>query len=88
MSNWENSEQIRSGILRILKTKTPKHKLNAALDVIEEFKKLESSLEWMEIPFAAWTKLEQLEDALRLMTGRDNDQVTDEVMLTAWKEVA
>ena len=80
------ADRNRSGVLRILRTKTATEKLNAALDVIEEFKNLESREEWFEIMFAQWGKLEQLEDALRLLTGRGASDVDDEIMLAAWND--
>lgn len=72
------------GVLRILQTATSRDKLNAALDVIEEFKALESDAEWLVIMFDAWAKLEQLEDCLRLLTGRDAESVSDEIMRKAF----
>ena len=72
------------GVLRILKTATSLDKLNAALDVIEEFKALESEREWILLPFSSWAKLEQLEECLRLLTGRGAEKVDDKVMLEAW----
>lgn len=60
------------GIIDFLKTKTPKKDLAIALKVLREFKKCESSSEWLWIPFAAWAKLEQLEEYLdHLANGKE-----------------
>lgn len=81
------SDRIQQGVLRILQTETDPEKLNAALDVIEEFKSLENAMEWLGCSFESWAKLEQLEDALRLLTGRGVESVKDIVMLEAWREL-
>lgn len=52
-----------------LKTKQTKEKLNAALEVLREFKGCESTEEWMMIPIAVWGKLEQLEEFLAHLTN-------------------
>ena len=49
-------------ITDFLKTQRSKEELVAALAVLREFKNCESQEEWLEIPFMAWTKLEQLEE--------------------------
>ena len=51
-------------ITDFLNTQTPKEKLAAALDVLREFKRNESQEEWLMIEFAAWVKLEQMEEFL------------------------
>ena len=51
-------------ITDFLQTKTTKADLGVALRVLQEFKGCESESEWLHIPFAAWTKLEQLEEFL------------------------
>ena len=51
-------------ITDFLDTQIPKADLTAALRVVREFKEGESKQEWLEIPFMAWTKLEQLEEFL------------------------
>ena len=51
-------------ITDFLKTPRSKEELKAALDVLREFKECESSEEWLAIPFAAWAKLEQMEEFL------------------------
>jgi len=51
-------------ITDFLKTQTKKEKLEAALEVLREFKAGESQEEWLFVPFAAWAKLEQLEEFL------------------------
>ena len=51
-------------ITDFLKTKRSKKELKIALDVLKEFKNCESEEEWMTIMFAAWIKLEQLEEFL------------------------
>jgi len=42
----------------------PKDKLSTALEVLQKFKEQESTEEWLQIPFDAWAKLEQLEEYL------------------------
>lgn len=51
-------------ITDFLRTQRPKNELAAALAVLCEFKDCESAEEWVAIPFAAWTKLEQLQEFL------------------------
>jgi hypothetical protein len=51
-------------ITDFLKTNRTRDELRSALEVIREFKECESENEWLMIPFAAWTKLEQLEEFL------------------------
>lgn len=51
-------------ITDFLQTKRNKAELKSALEVLKEFKKNESSEEWLMIPFAAWAKFEQLEEFL------------------------
>jgi len=55
-------------ITDFLKTARPKEELVTALSVLREFKSHESEHEWMDIPFAAWAKLEQLEEYLMNLT--------------------
>ena len=58
-------------ITDFLKTKRSKEELTVTLAVLREFKECESSDEWFYIPFAAWAKLEQLEEFLaHLVEGR------------------
>ena len=58
-------------ITDFLKTKQSVEDLKTALDIIREFKSNESTDEWASIPFAAWAKLEQLEEFLaHLVEGR------------------
>lgn len=58
-------------ITDFLDTKRPKKQLQEALEVLKEFKKCESQEEWLMIQFAAWTKLEQLEEFLEhLVNGK------------------
>lgn len=57
-------------ITDFLDTQTEKNKLKVALEVLREFKSHESSEEWLNTPFAAWVKLEQMEEFLvRLCDG-------------------
>ena len=51
-------------ITDFLKTERPKDELAVTLAVIKEFKSNESTEEWLQITFAAWAKLEQLEEFL------------------------
>lgn len=52
-------------IIDFLKTNRDKKDLKIALEVLTEFKECESVEEWFVIDFAAWAKLEQLEEYLR-----------------------
>lgn len=56
------------GLLNFLGTPIPVEDLKTALRVIEAFKKCESAAEWMDMPFSAWLRLEQLEDYLGMLT--------------------
>jgi hypothetical protein len=68
-------------ITDFLKTKRTKEELKAALKVLTEFKECESQEEWLEIPFMAWTKLEQLEEFLKyLVDGEPLEDDTVEYM--------
>lgn len=51
-------------ITDFLKTKRSKEDLKIALDILEEFKACENADEWLQIPFMAWIKLEQLQEFL------------------------
>ncbi len=51
-------------ITDFLKTTRSKDELKHALEVLREFKAGESDAEWISTPFAAWAKLEQLEEFL------------------------
>jgi hypothetical protein len=51
-------------ITDFLKTTRPIDELNTALEIIREFKSNESDEEYLLIHFAAWTKIEQLEEFL------------------------
>jgi hypothetical protein len=51
-------------ITDFLNTKHSKEDLKVTLSVIKEFKSCESDMEWLHIDFAAWAKLEQLEEFL------------------------
>lgn len=51
-------------ITDFLKTTRSKDELNHALEVLREFKGCESQDEWLMISFAAWAKLEQMEEFL------------------------
>lgn len=51
-------------ITDFLKTQRTPEELEAALAVIRDFKQCEGMEEWACIPFAAWSKLEQLEEFL------------------------
>lgn len=52
-------------IIDFLKTTLPKQDLEAALRAVRAFKECESQEEWFHIQFAAWAKLEQLEEFLK-----------------------
>lgn len=68
-------------ITDFLKTKTKKEDLKSALSVLREFKSLEGEREWMNIPFMAWIKLEQLEEFLAyLVDGEDLKEDTVKYM--------
>ena len=54
-------------ITDFLKTTRNKDELKHAPEVLREFKKCESQEEWLMIPFAAWAKLEQMEEFLAHM---------------------
>ena len=51
-------------ITDFLQTKRTREELATTLLVIREFKKCESSEEWVAIPFVAWVKIVQLEEFL------------------------
>lgn len=72
------SSDGEDGALRFLKTTKSRADLCIALDVLMEFKDCENAGEWMMTPFAAWAKLEQLQDYLCLLTSRDVDKVDDQ----------
>lgn len=59
-------------ITDFLSTDRPRSELAVALAVVCEFKKCESKEEWLDIPFAAWAKLEQLKEYLdHLVNGTE-----------------
>ena len=51
-------------ITDFLKTERSKDELKHALEILREFKGCEIQDEWLMIPFAAWAKLEQMEEFL------------------------
>jgi hypothetical protein len=71
-------EHTEEGCIAFLRTDISKDDLATTLRVIAAFKACESREEWLSIPFAAWGKLEQLEDYLKLLTGTDAESVDDE----------
>lgn len=71
-------------ITDFLRTTTSRRELRIALKVLREFKACESGEEWLSIPFAAWAKLEQLEEFLvHLVDGAPLEQDTVEYMREA-----
>jgi hypothetical protein len=68
-------------ITDFLKTNKSKEELKIALDILLEFKNCESNEEYLRIPFAAWAKLEQLEEYLEhLVNGKELLEDTIEYM--------
>lgn len=68
-------------ITDFLKTKRSKDDLKIALEVLREFKSNESPEEWVMIMFAAWTKLEQLQEFLsHLVEGEPLEEDTIDYM--------
>ena len=68
-------------ITDFLKTERTKKELIAALDVLQDFKGCENSVEWLAIPFASWGKLEQFEEFLEyLVNGKALQSDTVEYM--------
>lgn len=64
-------------ITDFLKTKRTEAELSTALEVIKDFKNCESLLEWNQVPFPAWAKLEQLEEFLNhLVNNKELDDDT------------
>ena len=51
-------------ITDFLNTTRTNEELKTALELLREFKAGESQEEWLSLPFATWTKLEQLEEFL------------------------
>ena len=51
-------------ITDFLDTQRSAEQLTVAVAVVREFKECESPEEWASIPFAAWAKMEQLEEFL------------------------
>jgi hypothetical protein len=58
-------------ITDFLKTTRSKEELRTALNTLREFKECESQEEWLMISFAAWAKLEQLEEFLAHLVNGD-----------------
>lgn len=67
------------GLHQFLRTERSVDELKTALAVILEFKDHESAQEWGAVMFACWSKLEQLEDYLKLMTDTDVESVNDKI---------
>jgi hypothetical protein len=65
------------GTWQFLKTTRTREELVTALDVLLEFKRLESEGEWLRVPFQCWDVFEAFEEALRLLTGRGARSVKD-----------
>lgn len=67
-----------AAITDFLATKRSREELATALAVVREFKLCESPEEWATIPFAAWAKLEQLEEFLaHLVEGKKLNEDTE-----------
>ena len=54
-------------LVDFLKTKRTKEELTLTFDILNEFKKCESSTEWGFHPFESWKRLEQFQDYLALL---------------------
>lgn len=68
-------------ITDFMKTDIPKEELAIALKVLKHFKSCESRDEWLAISFAAWAKLEQLEEFLdHMVDEKDLKEDTIEYM--------
>lgn len=65
------------GLIEFLKTKRSSKELCSALKVIEEFKSCESPEEYIGHDFCTWSRLEQLEDYLRILTNDGEGKVSD-----------
>lgn len=72
------SEVKENGLLDFLKTSRTKDELKLCLDILQEFKDKESQGEWLMVPFMAWSKFEQFQDYLRLLTDTDVSEVNDQ----------
>lgn len=68
--NKQSKGKKEKKITDFLKTKRNKAELKVALDVLKEFKGCESQHEWLMISFAAWIKLEQLEEFLEHLVNK------------------
>lgn len=73
-------------LLEFLKTKRTKKELNIALDILKEFKNCENLEEWVSCPFYLWTRLEQLEDYLGLLTNRETNKIKDKTAKKYYKK--
>jgi hypothetical protein len=73
-------------IIDFLKTNRSKDDLRAALEVLREFKSCESEDEYSWVPFAAWAKLEQLEEFLAHLV--DGDSLQDDTLEILRKNTA
>lgn len=72
-----NFTTCEPGLIGFLKTPRSKDELATALAVILEFKQCESDNEWLFVPFAAWAKLEQLQEFLEhLVEGKPLEKDT------------
>lgn len=75
------SDERPKAITDFLKTRKSKSDLRIALAVLRDFKSCESNREWAAVPFAAWAKLEQLEEFLaHLVEGKPLKDDTLEYM--------
>ena len=75
-------------IVDFLKTKRTKEELATALAVLREVKECESNEEWLSIMFAAWAKLEQLQEYLEhLVEGAELADDTKQVLAAAHVQV-
>ena len=61
-------------ITDFLKTKRSIDELKVALDVLHDFKKCESSKEYLGTWFSAWAKLEQLQEFLEHLVNGEQLQ--------------
>lgn len=69
-------------LIDFLKTTRSKEDLAVALAVLREFKACESDQEYLGVPFAAWAKLEQIEEFLaHLVEGKELERDTRQQLI-------
>lgn len=75
------------GVIRFLRTERSKEELELALNVLMDFRALESPEEWERCSFESWKKLEQFQNYLQILVGAKLTDIDDEEAEEYYKKI-